>query len=189
MTLSAGTRLGPYEILAPIGAGGMGEVYRAKDPRLGREVAIKVLLPSFTVDADHVARFEREARAAAALDHPNIVAVHDVGVQDGQPFVVSELLEGKTLRAVIDEGLLSIPRILEYGRQIASGLAVAHAKGIVHRDIKPENVFVTVDGRVKILDFGLAGRLPVDELADLTTRGVVRCENSAEVRPPPELPD
>ena len=173
MALAPGTRLGAYEILSLLGSGGMGEVYRARDPRLGREVAIKVLLPSFTVDADHVARFEREARAAAALDHPNIVAVHDVGVQDGQPFVVSELLEGKTLRAVIDEGLLSIPRILEYGRQIASGLAVAHAKGIVHRDIKPENVFVTVDGRVKILDFGLAGRLPVDELADLTTRGVL----------------
>jgi Tol biopolymer transport system component len=156
MSLSAGTRLGPYEILAPIGAGGMGEVYRAKDPRLGREVAIKVLPPSFSHDADRLKRFEQEARAAGILNHPNITAVHDIGSADGSPYIVTELLEGETLRARLSGGALPIRKATDYAIQLAHGLAAAHEKGIVHRDLKPENVFLNSDGRVKILDFGLA---------------------------------
>jgi Tol biopolymer transport system component len=156
MTLAAGSRLGPYEILAPIGAGGMGEVYRAKDPRLGREVAIKVLPPSFSQDADRLRRFEQEAKAAGVLNHPNITAVYDIGSHDDAPYVVQELLEGETLRAELAAGPLSPNKATEYALQIAQGLAAAHDKGIVHRDLKPENLFVTKDGRVKILDFGLA---------------------------------
>ncbi|MEO8349148.1 MAG: serine/threonine-protein kinase, partial [Acidobacteriota bacterium] len=156
MTLSAGTRLGPYEITAPLGAGGMGEVYRAKDPRLGRDVAIKVLPASFSNDADRLRRFEQEARAAGLLNHPNITAVFDIGSHEGAPYVVSELLEGETLRAALAGGRLSARKAIDYSLQIAHGLAAAHEKGIVHRDLKPENVFVTKDGRVKILDFGLA---------------------------------
>jgi serine/threonine protein kinase len=156
MTLSAGTRLGPYEILSPLGAGGMGEVYRAKDPRLGRDVAIKVLPPAFSSDADRLKRFEQEARAARALNHPNITAVHDLGTHDGAPYVVHELLEGETLRSELAGGRFSPRQAIEYAIQIAQGLAAAHEKGIVHRDLKPENVFVTKEGRVKILDFGLA---------------------------------
>jgi len=156
VTLAAGSRLGPYEILGPIGAGGMGEVYRAKDPRLGREVAIKVLPGSFSQDADRLRRFEQEARAAGVLNHPNITAVYDVGQHDGAPYVVQELLEGETLRAELAGGALSPRRAVEYAKQIATGLAAAHEKGIVHRDLKPENLFVTKEGRVKILDFGLA---------------------------------
>jgi WD40 repeat protein len=158
MTLSAGTRLGPYEILGSIGAGGMGEVYRARDPRLGREVAVKVLPASFSDDADRLRRFEQEARAAGVLNHPNIIAVYDIGTNasDGSPYVVQELLEGETLRAELAGGRLSPRRATEYAIQIARGLAAAHEKGIVHRDLKPENLFVTKDGRVKILDFGLA---------------------------------
>src|SRR5262252_3535063 len=156
MPLSAGTRLGPYEILSPLGAGGMGEVYRAKDPRLGREVAIKVLPASFSADPDRLKRFEQEARAAGILNHPNITAVHDLGTHDGAPYVVQELLEGETLRAELASGRFSPRKAIEHAVQIAQGLAAAHEKGIVHRDLKPENVFVTKDGRVKILDFGLA---------------------------------
>ncbi len=158
MPLSPGSRLGPYEILAPIGAGGMGEVYRAKDPRLGREVAIKVLPSSFSADADRLRRFEQEARAAGILNHPNITAVYDIGANesDGAPYVVSELLEGETLRSALAGGRLSGRRATDYALQIAHGLAAAHEKGIVHRDLKPENLFITKDGRVKILDFGLA---------------------------------
>ena len=156
MPLTAGSKLGPYEILAPLGAGGMGEVYRAKDPRLGRDVAIKVLPASFSADADRLRRFEQEARAAGVLNHPNITAVHDVGQHEGSPYVVQELLEGETLRAVLAGGRLSTRRAIEYAVQIVHGLAAAHEKGIVHRDLKPENLFVTRDGRVKILDFGLA---------------------------------
>ena len=158
MTLAAGSRLGPYEILAPIGAGGMGEVYRARDPRLGREVAIKVLPASLSADADRLRRFEQEARAAGVLNHPNITAVYDIGTSasDGAPYVVQELLEGETLRAELAGGRLPPRKAIEYSLQIASGLAAAHEKGIVHRDLKPENLFVTNDGRVKILDFGLA---------------------------------
>ncbi|HYV40171.1 MAG TPA: protein kinase [Thermoanaerobaculia bacterium] len=156
MTLSSGARLGPYEILAPLGAGGMGEVYRARDPRLGREVAIKVLPASFSQDVDRLRRFEQEARAAGVLNHPNITAVYDIGTHEGAPYVVSELLEGETLRGRIAGGALPQRKAVEYAVQIAHGLAAAHEKGIVHRDLKPENVFVTKDGRVKILDFGLA---------------------------------
>jgi dipeptidyl aminopeptidase/acylaminoacyl peptidase len=156
MTLQAGTRLGPYEILSPLGAGGMGEVYRAQDTRLGREVAIKVLPSSFATDTDRLRRFEQEARAASALNHPNIVTLHDVGQHDGAPYVVTELLEGETLRLRLSSGTLSARKATEYAIQIAQGLAAAHEKSIVHRDLKPENLFVTDDGRVKILDFGLA---------------------------------
>src|SRR6266545_3134793 len=156
MSLSSGTRLGPYEILSPLGAGGMGEMYRAKDPRLGREVAVKVLPTSFSKDPDRLRRFEHEARAAGVLNHPNITAVYDIGSVDGAPYVVSELLEGETLRSRLATGALSPRKALDYATQIARGLAAAHEKGIVHRDLKPENLFVTRDGRVKILDFGLA---------------------------------
>jgi hypothetical protein len=156
LTLSAGSRLGPYEILAPLGAGGMGEVYRAKDPRLGREVAIKVLPSSFSADADRLRRFEQEARAAGILNHPNITAVYDIGTHEGAPYVVQELLEGETLRSLLAGGRLPPRKTIDYSLQVANGLAAAHEKGIVHRDLKPENLFVTRDGRVKILDFGLA---------------------------------
>jgi len=154
--ISNGRRLGPYEVLAPLGAGGMGEVYRARDPRLGRDVAIKVLPESFSKDPDRLRRFEHEARAAGILSHPNITAVFDVGSQDGAPYVVSELLSGESLQAALAGGRFSTRRALDYAIQLAHGLAAAHDKGIVHRDLKPANVFVTRDGRVKILDFGLA---------------------------------
>jgi Tol biopolymer transport system component len=156
VTLASGSRLGPYEIVAPLGAGGMGEVYRAKDPRLGRDVAVKVLPASFSTDADRLRRFEQEARAAGILNHPNITAVYDIGSHDGAPYVVTELLEGETLRSRLSVGALSTRKALDYAIQIARGLAAAHEKGIVHRDLKPENLFVTRDGRMKILDFGLA---------------------------------
>ncbi len=156
MSIPAGTRLGPYEIVAPLGAGGMGEVYRARDNRLKREVAVKVLPASFSTDAERLRRFELEAEATGQLNHPNILAVYDVGTHEGSPYVVSELLEGETLRARLAGGPLPVRRALEYARAIATGLAAAHEKGIVHRDLKPENVFVTSDGRIKILDFGLA---------------------------------
>jgi eukaryotic-like serine/threonine-protein kinase len=156
VTLASGSRLGPYEIVAPLGAGGMGEVYRAKDPRLGREVAVKVLPASFSTDSDRLRRFEQEARAAGLLNHPNITSVFDIGSHDGAPYVVTELLEGETLRSRLAGGALSTRKALDYAIQIARGLAAAHEKGIVHRDLKPENLFVTKDGRVKILDFGLA---------------------------------
>ena len=155
MTLTAGSRLGPYEIVSPLGAGGMGEVYKARDTKLNREVAIKVLPERLAGDPDALQRFEREARAVAALSHPNILAIHDFGDQDGTAYAVTELLEGKTLRERL-EGPLPARKAIEYAVQVAHGLAAAHGKGIVHRDLKPENIFVTDDGRVKILDFGLA---------------------------------
>jgi eukaryotic-like serine/threonine-protein kinase len=160
MTIPTGTKLGPYEILAPIGAGGMGEVYRAKDPRLGREVAIKVLPASFSQDPDRLKRFEQEARAAGVLNHPGITAVYDIGTADSAPYIVTELLEGETLRNRLLSGPLSARKAIDYAVQIAKGLAAAHEKGIVHRDLKPENLFLTKDGRVKILDFGLAKLKP-----------------------------
>src|SRR6202043_1007139 len=156
MALSPGGKLGPYEIIAAIGAGGMGEVYRAKDTRLGRDVAIKVLPEALVKDVDRLRRFEQEARTIAALNHPNILGIHDIGTHEGAPFLVSELLDGETLREKIDAGPLPVKRAIEYGLGIAQGLAAAHAKGIVHRDLKPENVFITTDGRLKVLDFGLA---------------------------------
>jgi len=164
MTLPSGSRLGPYEIVAPIGAGGMGEVYRARDARLHREVAVKVLPDSFSDDPDRLRRFEQEARAASALNHPGILTIHDFGEHDGAPYVVSELLEGQTLRERMTGAELPLRKAVDYATQIARGLAAAHEKGIVHRDLKPENVFVTKDGRVKILDFGLA-KLSRPELA------------------------
>ncbi|HXW61761.1 MAG TPA: protein kinase [Candidatus Acidoferrales bacterium] len=156
MLLAAGTKVGPYEIQAPVGAGGMGEVYRAFDARLGRDVALKILPPSFTIEPHRLERFEQEARAVAALSHPNILAVFDIGQYQGSPFLVSELLEGENLRAILDRSPLPQRKTIEYGVQIAQGLAAAHDKGIVHRDLKPENIFVIKDGRIKILDFGLA---------------------------------
>jgi Tol biopolymer transport system component len=156
MSISTGSRLGPYEILGPLGAGGMGEVYRARDERLKRDVAIKVLPASYSQDADRLRRFEQEAQAAGALNHPNITAVYDIGAHDGAPYIVTELLEGETLRARLAGGALAVRKAIEYAVQIVRGLAAAHEKGIIHRDLKPENLFVTKDGRVKILDFGLA---------------------------------
>ncbi len=156
MNLTSGARLGPYEIVSPLGAGGMGEVYRARDSRLKREVAIKVLPQAFSLDADRLRRFEQEALATAALNHPNILAVFDIGTSEGSPYVVSELLEGETLRERLRGGSIAVRKTLDYALQIAHGLAAAHEKGIIHRDLKPENLFLTKDGRVKILDFGLA---------------------------------
>src|SRR5215469_2498073 len=155
MSLAAGTRLGPYEILASIGAGGMGEVYRARDTRLKRDVALKVLPESLAADPDRLRRFQLEAQAASALNHPNILVVYDVG-QERTPYLVSELLEGQTLRERRREGKLSASKAVDIARQTAAGLAAAHGKGITHRDVKPENLFLTKDGRLKILDFGLA---------------------------------
>src|SRR6266542_3307226 len=156
MSIAAATRLGPYEIIAPVGAGGMGEVYRARDTRLGRDVAVKVLPSSYADNKERLQRFEQEACAAGALNHPNILIVHDIGSHDDAPYVVSELLEGETLRQRTTGAALAQRRVVDYALQIAHGLAAAHDKGIVHRDLKPENLFVTKDGRIKILDFGLA---------------------------------
>ena len=156
MTLPVGSRLGPYEILAPLGAGGMGEVYRARDARLGREVALKVLPAELSDNADRLSRFEQEARSASALNHPNIVTVHDIGRSDSTSYIAMELVDGRTLRELSAPGALPVRRVLAIACQIADGLAKAHAAGIVHRDLKPENVMVSKDGFVKILDFGLA---------------------------------
>ena len=156
MTLGAGTKLGPYEIVALIGAGGMGEVYRARDARLGRDVAVKVLSESFARDPERLHRFEQEARAVAALNHPNILGLYDIGSENGRPYLVSELLDGESLRETLGGGPVPSRKASDYAVQIASGLAAAHEKGIIHRDLKPENLFITKDGRAKILDFGLA---------------------------------
>jgi eukaryotic-like serine/threonine-protein kinase len=156
MAVLSGTLLGPYEVLAPLGSGGMGEVYRARDTRLGREVAVKVLPASLAGDEDRLRRFELEARSAGALNHPNIVTVLDIGAHDGVPYLVEELLEGETLRERLSEGALPTRKAVDIGRQVARGLAAAHDKGIVHRDLKPENIFLTRTGQAKILDFGLA---------------------------------
>src|ERR1700693_533323 len=152
MALTSGTKLGPYEIQSPLGAGGMGEVWKARDPRLGRDVAIKVLPASYSQDADRPRRIEEVARAAGVLTHPNITAVYDIGTHEGAPYVVQELLEGETLRSALSGGKLSQRKAIDYSLQIAHGLAAAHEKGIVHRDLKPENLFVTRDGMLKILD-------------------------------------
>jgi serine/threonine protein kinase len=177
MPLAAGTRLDSYEILGLVGSGGMGEVYRARDPALKREVAIKVL-PSFVLhDPDRLSRFQHEAQAAAALNDPNILAVHQFGIFKGAPYLVSELLEGSTLRELIQRGALPIRKAIDYGVQIGRGLAAAHDKGIVHRDLKPENLFVTKNGHVKILDFGLAKLMqqpdPDGTVVTLTNPGMV----------------
>ena len=154
--LKPGSKLGNFEIMVLIGRGGMGEVYRARDLRLKREVAIKTLPPGFAGDPDRIARFEREARAASALNHPNIVSVHDIGHEGGVSFIVSELVEGETLTQVIGHGPLPLRKLIEVGTQICEGLAASHAAGVIHRDLKPSNIMLTRDGRVKILDFGLA---------------------------------
>jgi len=175
MPVIEGARLGPYEILSPLGAGGMGEVYRARDTRLGRDVAVKVLPASFSSDRDRLHRFEQEACAAGALNHPNILSIHDIGTHDGAPYVVSELLEGETLRKRLSGTTLPQRRAIDYALQLAHGLAAAHEKGIVHRDLKPDNVFITKDGRLKILDFGLAKLTQVDgneRQTDIPTRRV-----------------
>ena len=164
MALNQGTKLGPYEIQSLVGAGGMGEVYCAHDARLDRTVAIKILPVSYSTDRDRLQRFAQEARAAAALNHPNILSIFDIGDNRGAPYVVSELLEGETLRDCLKRGPLSVRKAIDYALQVARGLAAAHEKGIVHRDLKPENLFITNDGRVKILDFGLA-KLTRPELA------------------------
>ena len=170
MTLIVGMILGQYEIRSPLGAGGMGEVYRAHDPRLDREVAIKVLPASLTSDPDRLRRFEQEARAAASLNHPNILAVYQMATHDGLSYMVSELLEGETLRERMRRGPIPLRKAIDYEVQIAHGLAAAHDKGIVHRDLKPENLFITKDGRVKILDFGLAKLTPPkDESGQMNT--------------------
>src|SRR5215831_2806467 len=156
MPLAAGTQLGPYEIISTLGAGGMGEVYRARDSRLARDVALKILPGELATDPDRRARFEREARAAGQIHHPNILSILDIGVHHDMPFIVTELLEGETLRERLRPGPLPQRKAIEIASQIAKGLGAAHDKGIVHRDIKPENIFISGDGHVKILDFGLA---------------------------------
>jgi eukaryotic-like serine/threonine-protein kinase len=158
LPLTQGSRLGPYEILSLLGAGGMGEVYRARDSKLDRYVAIKVLPESVASDPDKLGRFEREAKAIAALSHPNILAIHDFGTQEGVSYAVMELLEGETLRGKLAAGPIPQKQAVDYALQIAKGLSAAHEKGIVHRDLKPENLFVGKDGHLKILDFGLAKR-------------------------------
>ena len=156
MALTAGTILGQYEIRSPLGAGGMGEVYRAHDTRLDRDVAIKVLPEYLTSDPERLHRFEQEARATATLNHPNILVVYQMATDNGISYLVEELLEGETLRERLRRGPIPLRKAIDYAVQIAHGLSAAHDKGIVHRDLKPENLFVTKDGRVKILDFGLA---------------------------------
>ncbi len=165
MGLATGTKLGPYEINGQLGAGGMGEVYRARDARLGRDVAIKVLPQSFAADPDRLRRFEQEARVTGSLNHPNILAVYDIGTLNGSPYLVSELLEGDTLRDHMSGSALPQRKAIDYGTQIARGLAAAHEKGVVHRDLKPENIFVLRDGRLKILDFGLAKTIRSEAMA------------------------
>ena len=156
MSLAPGERLGPYEVVAPLGAGGMGEVWRARDTRLGRDVAIKVLAAEGAGDLKALSRFQQEARSVAALSHPNILEIFDIGEERGVPFAVTELLDGESLRARLRGGPLSVAEALSCARQITAGLAAAHAKGIVHRDLKPENLWITTAGRIKILDYGLA---------------------------------
>jgi eukaryotic-like serine/threonine-protein kinase len=170
-----GQTLGHYRIIEKIGEGGMGEVYRARDDRLARDVALKIIHPTSASDQDRLRRFEHEARASAALNHPNIVAIYDIGVHQGAPYIVSELLEGVTLRERLFDGALPVRQATDYGSQIAQGLMAAHEKNIIHRDLKPENVFVTKDGRVKILDFGIAKLIPREDVekqsrATLTTQ-------------------
>src|SRR5690349_10969051 len=165
MGIAKGTFLGPYEVVAHLGSGGMGDVWRARDHRIGRDVAIKVLPETFALGDERVKRFEQEARSAGALNHPGLVTIFDVGNVDGVPYIVMELLEGESLRDALAE-TIPVRKAIDYAIQIASALAVAHAKGIIHRDLKPENLVVTPDHRVKILDFGLAKLAPAATDAD-----------------------
>ena len=176
MTIAPGAKLGRYEVRSQIGAGGMGEVYLARDPKINREVAIKVLPPAYSSDAERLRRFEQEVQATGKLNHPNILAVYDVDTHDGAPYVVYELLEGETLRDRLRGGPLNSRRAVDFAVQIANGLAAAHAKLIVHRDLKPDNIFITNDGHVKILDFGLAKLVEpagsAEDQTDVATRRV-----------------
>src|SRR5437868_11504651 len=175
LRIEIGSRLGPYEITGRIGAGGMGEVYRARDTRLGREVAIKVLPQDVSRDPARVAQFKREACSASALNHPNIVTVHDFTTNDDEAWLVMELIRGQSLRELVANGALPLKKVLDIGRGIAEGLAAAHAAGIVHRDLKPENVMITGDGTAKILDFGLVKQaVPVAETNSPTDMHVSR---------------
>src|SRR6267378_6063192 len=170
MALTSGTKLGPYEIQSPLGAGGMGEVYRARDARLDRSVAIKILPAAFSTDSDRLHRFEQEARSASALNHPNIVTIYALGLDASTHYIAMELVEGKTLRELLVAGLLPIRKAIEIAAQVAEGLAKAHEAGIAHRDLKPENLMVSQDGFVKILDFGLAKLMSASEkLSDMCT--------------------
>src|SRR4030095_6566258 len=174
MRFSRDTWLGRYQILSPLGAGGMGEVYLARDPKINRDVAIKVLPAAFSADSERLRRFEQEAQAAGALNHPNILSIYDGDPHDGSPYVVSELLEGETLREQLKDAALPVRKAVDYALQIASGLVAAHERGIVHRDLKPEDLFITKHGTVKILDFGLAKLIEQRDgsevLTDLPTR-------------------
>ena len=156
-----GRQIGSYKVLSLLGSGGMGQVYRAKDTKLGREVAIKILPREFSSDQERVRRFEQEARAASALNHPNIITIHEIGQLDSVPYMVMEVVEGKTLREVIGSEPLPTKKVLQFSTQVADGLAKAHTAGITHRDLKPENLMITKDGLVKILDFGLAKQTPL----------------------------
>jgi TolB-like protein/Tfp pilus assembly protein PilF len=177
MRLAAGVRLGPYEVLGLIGAGGMAEVYRARDRRLGREVAVKVVSEALGADEAFVERFEREARLVGSVSHPNVVALHDVGVHEGKPYFVTELLQGETLRTRLAEGAVALDTALDWATQMAQGLAAAHEHSIVHRDLKPENVLVTRDGHVKLLDFGIAKVIAAAQeprpIADTASHGLL----------------
>ena len=177
MTLSSGARLGPFEILAPLGAGGMGEVYRARDSRLGREVAVKVLSSEFSTDPDRRRRFEQEARSASALNHPNIITIHEIGSSGPTVYIAMELVEGGTLRDLLSTGPVTAKRLFDLAFQIADAVAKAHAAGIVHRDLKPENVMISRDGAVKVLDFGLAKLLK--PLAEQSSNLVTAQETNA----------
>src|SRR5215475_5762784 len=175
MIIPPSTVINHYEVVSLLGAGGMGEVYLAEDPRLGRRVAIKVLPAEFARDSDRLRRFEQEARATSSLNHPNILTVYDIGDHEGSPYIVAELLEGEELSELIKQGAIAQRKAVDYARQIVEGLAAAHAKGVVHRDLKPENLFITNDGRLKILDFGLAKLTQVDgsqAQTDIPTRRV-----------------
>src|SRR5208282_285139 len=168
MMLASGTKLGPYEIVAALGAGGMGEVYRARDTRLKRDIAIKILPAEFSADSDRLLRFEREARSASALNHPNIVTIYELGEDGVTHYIAMELVEGKTLREVLASGMPPMRKAIEIAAQIAEGLTKAHEGGITHRDLKPENLMISNDGFIKILDFGLAKHaLPSGEHSEL----------------------